>query len=143
MAMPEGRKMIVWHEFKYTAKMIESLLDDMRIKYASIRGGKDNVEAIKRFKYGDARILVANYKSGAAGGNFQVANYAVFFELTDDPIQHRQAFKRTYRTGQTRRTFAYHFVTNCPASVEEKIREFQAQGKSLFEAIVEGKAKIS
>ena len=141
--IPHERKTVIWHEYQYSAKMIEAVLKELRIPYAAIRGETDVVSNVKKFKYSDARVLVANYASGSTGGNFQIANYMIFYDPCDDPIKYKQAFKRVYRTGQERRTFCYHLVTRCSKSVDVKIRGFVEEGQSLFKALVQGKTTLA
>lgn len=140
--IPDAAKMVVFHIFDETGKMIGRRLTEMKVNFAAINSTeKNHLAALNKFKTDSAcAVLVVNIASGNSGLNLQVARYVCFYEPTDRPIWQRQAEKRVHRTGQTQRVIYYHFIS--PVTVEEKIRQFLLEGKSLFDALVEGKIKI-
>lgn len=138
--MPPEAKMIVFHFFTESGKMIEEALTEIKIPWVSIRGGKSGkhqIEQARKFKQDlKYRVLVANIDSVKEGGNYQVAAYTAFFELPVSPIDFRQCEKRTHRGGQRQRTHFYYFLTK--GTVEEKIYRFLLEGRNLFSAVLEG-----
>jgi SNF2 family DNA or RNA helicase len=57
-----------------------------------------------------------------------------------DPIIRRQAEKRCHRGGQTETVFMWDLVVK--NTVDEKIVQYVQEGKSLFDAIIEGKETL-
>lgn len=137
-AMPEGRKGIVFHEYQYSGEMIEERLKAEKIRFVSVRGNKSGTtKSLERFKSDPkVRVLILSNAAGAFGLNLQHANYGFFFESPTSPIIRRQAEKRIHRTGQKRHTFIYDFPA--VGTVDMKIMKALAEGKDLFESIVEG-----
>lgn len=137
--MQEDAKMVVFHVFDHSGRMICERLKKEKISYSAINSTEDDpTGALTAFKTNPSkRVIVINIARGNASLNLQVARYMCFYEPTDRPIWQRQAEKRVHRTGQTRRVTYYHFLVK--GTVEEKIREFLLEGKSLFDALIEGK----
>lgn len=149
--LPDKRKMLIFYEFNPSGDFLEEMAKDSGLGYAIARGkrfmkkrGTTTREQLRNFKEDpDCRLLVANWKVAAEGGNFQVANYLSFFESPVSPIKRRQCLKRVSRTGQTRRTYITDLVALTNAgSVEAKILEYLAEGKDLFHALLEGKQEF-
>ena len=138
--MPKTSSLIIFHTFTESGKMITEHLANKKLNFAALNSTAETSvqEEYRRFKKEDkCKIAVANIASGSTGLNLQKANYSIFYEPTDRPIWQRQAEKRTHRDGQTKRCYNYHlYVQN---TVEERVRGFLKEGKSLFDALVEGK----
>lgn len=111
-AMPHDSKMVVFHHFVFTNKLISDRLTAMKVKHARVWGGaKDPLKEIQRFKTDPkCRVLVINTKSGSSSLNLQIANYMTFFEQPDSPIDREQAERRVWRPGQTKRVFIYDLL---------------------------------
>jgi len=87
------------------------------------------------------KVLVANSKSGGAGLNLQVANYAIFYESPVSPIVRQQAERRCHRDGQQHSTvFLYDLYV--AHSIEEKILRYLSQGEDLLKAVVDGRESL-
>jgi SNF2 family DNA or RNA helicase len=84
------------------------------------------------------RFLVANNHSGATTGiNPQhVCRRIMFYDSPADPIVRAQAEKRVHRPGQERRVYIHDFMI--AKSVDEIVLGFIKEGRSLFQAIVNG-----
>lgn len=138
-SLPEGEKMVVFHEFIATGQMIEAALKKAKIKHLALNAAtKDKKAFLKKFREDDSfTVAVVNSKSGSTGLNLQRANHMAFFESPVSPIERQQAEKRTHRGGQRRRCYYYDLITI--GSVDERIQEFIAEGKDLMQAVVEQK----
>lgn len=139
---PEDSKVVVFHEYIHSGNIISETLNKHKIKHTRLYGGtKDKVGAKNEFIHNkDVKVFLVNSQSGGTSLNLQVANYVIYFESPVSPIIRNQSEKRVWRTGQTKRTYIYDLVI--AHSVEEKILSFLAEGKNLFEALVEGKVTL-
>lgn len=137
--IPKDSKVVIFHFFIPSGRLIEKLLMSMNIKYSTVRGETvDKIEQITRFKDkdNDTQVLVANTKSASAGGNFQVANYLIFYDPPISPITRKQCVKRVYRGGQKKSVTIVDLIVG--GSVEEKIFSYVSEGENLFNYIMNG-----
>ena len=136
--VPEGSKVLVFNEYIKTGEIICAALKKEKIKHERIYGGTSSKDKkIEKFRDDPSvRVLVINSASGAFGLNLQVANYVAFYESPVDPIIRRQAWKRAHRGGQTKPVFVIDYAVR--GSVDVQILKSQAQGRDLFQSIVEG-----
>ena len=134
-------KIIISHEWTESGKMITERLTALGYKWEWLYGGtKDPIQCAERFKADRSiKAFVMNSESGGTGtdGLQNVARYLVMYESPASPITRTQLIKRVRRPGQKKRTFIYDLVTE--KSIDLRILEFIAEGKSLHEAIVNGK----
>lgn len=138
--IPYGHKIIIFIEFNPSGDKICEFLKSKEIKYSRAYGGKKGViEEVQKFKTDPECIaLVANTKAAGQGGNFQIANYALFYESPSSPIIRRQAERRM--SGPRQKLFKHvHFYDLVASTVEEKIQVYLKEGKDLFQAIVDGR----
>lgn len=141
--LPNQSKMVIFHIFNQSGLELCDLLKRKKIKHAIIGSSSKNknVDEYKKFLSDPTvTILVLNIMSGGEGLNLQIANYAVMYEPVDRPDVFRQVMKRIHRTGQLKRCYMYQFVTK--NTVEEKIMGFLAEGKCLFDALVDGRLSL-
>ena len=140
--LPAGSKMVVFHHFVYTNHMISELLTKMKVKHARIWGGqRDPVGQLRLFKdTSDCRVLVINSKSGSSSLNLQGANYVVFFEQPDSPIDRQQAEARCWRPGQDKRVFIYDLLM--VGTMDERIHFANKAGEDLLKQLLEGKVEL-
>lgn len=136
--MPASSKAVIFHHFVYTGKLISEKLSELKIKHAHIWGGqKDPIGELRRFKQeNDCPILLINIKSGSSSLNLQNANYLIFFEQPDSPIDRKQAEARVWRPGQTQRVFIYDLLTRNTADV--RLHKANIDGKHLLEELLGG-----
>jgi SNF2 family DNA or RNA helicase len=140
--LPPDCKMVVFHHFVYTNGMISELLTGMKIKHARIWGGqRDPVGQLRLFKdTSDCRVLVINSKSGSSSLNLQGANYIVFFEQPDSPIDRQQAEARCWRPGQEKRVFIYDLLAI--GTMDERIHHANKAGEDLLKQLLEGRIEL-
>ncbi len=137
-AMPYGCKMVVFHHFVFTNQLISKRLKAMKIKHARIWGGqKDPIGELRKFKTDDkCTVLVINDKSGSSSLNLQGANYLVFFEQPDSPIDRQQAERRVWRPGQAKRVFMYDLLMK--GTADQKIYASNKAGENLLQKLLSG-----
>ena len=134
--LPKDAKMVIFHEFIYSSKMISDMLTRKKIGHVCLNSkSAEKKTAISDWKRKKSiQILVSNSKMGGTGNNFQQAKYQVYYESPVSPITRRQADKRVWRTGQTKTVFIYDLVMM--NTVDERVLEFLQEGKSLRDAIM-------
>lgn len=137
-SLPDGSKLVVFHHFVYTNTLISERLTQMKVPHARVWGGqKDPLGELNRFREDPTcRVLVINSRSGSASLNLQIANYVVFFEQPDSPIDRQQAERRTWRPGQDKRVFYIDlFVRD---TYDLKLYEANVAGRDLLRALLDG-----
>lgn len=133
--MPYDSKGVIFYIWKNSKTLIEQALKEADIGYINLEGDKDNqFKFAKDKKY---RVCLGQITSSSAGLNLQAANYEFFYDLTDRPDEFSQALKRVHRTGQKKRCFIYLLLAK--NSVDFKIKGFLDEGKTLHEALMDGK----
>jgi len=134
--MPLDAKFVVFHEFTVSGKAICKALTDAKIKHEWMWGGSKEPRAMQtRFdKDPKCRGMVVNHKKGAYALNLQRASYTFFYESPVSVIDREQAEKRVYRQGQTKPVVQIDLV--CKGTVDQRILDFHAEGRSLFDAII-------
>ncbi len=142
--VPVGSKVIVFHEYRMSGKLIEEVFKMLNIKYAVMSGNAKNpIKEYNRF-LDDASChgLIANTASGGTGVDAlqTVSRYVVSYELPVNPSDFKQARKRVHRTGQKGRV--YHYILQARGTVDEKVKKFIDEGRNLFSSVVEGKAQL-
>lgn len=137
-AMPYGCKAVVFHHFVYTNQMISKRLKAMKVKHARVWGGqKDPLGELRRFRQDpNCTVLVLNDKSGSSSLNLQFANYMVFFEQPDSPIDRQQAERRVWRPGQAKRVFMYDMLMK--GTADFKMHASNKAGENLLQKLLSG-----
>jgi len=140
--LPFSSKAVVVHEYVHSGRLIENALKERKIKFTHLEGAtKDKAGARNKFKKDpNCKIFIMNWMSGSMGINLQEANYMFFFESPVGPIARQQTERRIVRTGQKKHSFIYDFTAS---KVEQKIQSFLAEGKNLFQEIIDGRVNIN
>ena len=141
--MPSKAKFVVFHEYIWSGAKMSGALSKLGIKHERLWSGqKDPAGALRRFReQPNCRGLLANNQSGAFGLNLQVANYAIFYESPTSPLIRTQAEKRIRRPGQkAARCFYIDLIMK--GTYDERILDYLAEGKDLFDAVVAGKERV-
>lgn len=132
---------VIFHEFKESGQWIEDALFELGRRPVSIRGGKSGRrQSLSRFRTGDSDTMVVQIQSGAYGLNLQRARYSLFYEPHCDPIVVRQAQDRIHRIGQEQKVTITNLVAH--GTVDERILQYNEEGKNLHNAIIEGEVSL-
>jgi len=91
-------KTLVFCQHRSTIEKLEAELEEFNP--AVLYGGRNESEKFKTNS--DCKILLANFRSGHAGHNFQVCHNIVMFEADGTPSILNQAIARCQRSGQTK-----------------------------------------
>ena len=141
-SIPIEDKILVFHDFVFSGSIISRELDAMGIKHVRLhRNTKDPAVLLKQFD-SDAKTQVFILSTaGAFGLNLQKSKYGLFFERPLSAIMFKQMMRRFERQYSLHKTvFQYDFVVK--RTVDEDIIAFHKEGKSYFDAIIEGQAKL-
>lgn len=145
LGLPEGEKYIVYHEFVRSGDMICEMLDRHKIRWARVGKKHDAVASMRRFKRDEnTQVLIWNYMSGGGAGlnMHDVCRRIGYYESPVDPIVRTQTGKRIVgglRTVAGKRVYVDDFIV--ANSVEVRILEWLAEGRDLFQAIIEGHSR--
>jgi SNF2 family DNA or RNA helicase len=141
-SMPADSKMIVFHHFVYTNELISERLKIMKVGHARIWGKqRDPIGQLRKFKAdANCRVLVINDQSGSSSLNLQIANYLVFFEQPDSPINRQQAERRVWRPGQAKRVLIYDLLVK--STKDYALHASNKAGEDLLQSIIAGRTKL-
>lgn len=141
-SLPADSKCVCFHHFVYTNALISDQLRQLKIGHARIWGGaKDQIGQLRKFRTDpDCRVLVINVKSGSSSLNLQFANYLIFFEQPDSPIDRAQAEARVWRPGQAKRVMIYDLLVK--GTVDHQLHAANLAGASLLQELLSGKATL-
>jgi SNF2 family DNA or RNA helicase len=140
--MPNDAKAVIFHHFVYTNEMISKKLTELKIGHARIWGGsRDPIGQLRKFKTdANCKALVINTRSGSSSLNLQIANYAVFYEQPDNPIDRQQAERRIWRPGQQKRVFIYDLLIR--ETKDHALWQSNKAGHDLLQSILGGTTKL-
>lgn len=135
-------KCVVFHHFVYTNSLISERLSQLKIGHARIWGGqKDPIGQLKKFRDDPScQVLVINVKSGSSSLNLQFANYLIFFEQPDSPIDRQQAEARVWRPGQGKRVFIYDLLVR--GTVDHQLHRANEAGANLLQELLSGRVEL-
>ncbi|MCC7531922.1 MAG: SWIM zinc finger family protein [Candidatus Melainabacteria bacterium] len=136
----EGRRIIVFSQFRKMLELIEVELQREKLDYVMLTGvTKDRQTAINKFQRGDVPIFLISLKAGGTGLNLTAADTVIHYDPWWNPAVEDQATDRAYRIGQDKPVFVYKFIAR--GSVEERIVVMQEHKKGLAGGIfTEGQA---
>ena len=131
-SMPASFKAVVFHHFIYTNQLISDRLKELKIPHARVWGGaRDPIGQLQLFKSDPSvRVLVINVRSGFESLTSQFANYLVFFEQPDNPIDRQQAERRVWRPGQEKRVLIYDLL--CRQTKDSALHASNRAGENLL-----------
>jgi len=143
--LDEKEKLVIFHSFIYSGELIRELLNKLKITHSGVgHGYKEPALQLRRFIADPAvRVFVANCGAGGTGvdGLQKVCRYALFYESPVGPSQRKQAEKRLHREGQRGTVHIYDIVAQ-GTRIDQRVLDSIAEGKDLFESIVNGKERI-
>jgi SNF2 family DNA or RNA helicase len=132
-------KSIVFHDFVFSGALIERKLKDMGVGYVRLKDSKeDPLELLDRFdRDKKCRVFILNNFEGY-GLNLQAAGYGFYFESPVPVIKRKQTERRLIRQhSRLKRKFIYDLIVQ--GTLDERILDFHAEGKDLFEVVVNGR----
>lgn len=133
-----NHKILVFSQFVKMLSLVESALQDRKIKYAYLDGQtatKNREIEVGKFQDDEnCRVFLLSLKAGGTGLNLTAADYVYIIDPWWNPAVENQAIDRCYRIGQDKKVIAYRMV--CKDTIEEKILELQNKKKAIAKEII-------
>ncbi len=131
----EGRKVLLFSQFTSMLSLIETELEQHRIRYTKLTGAtRKREEAIAEFQEGNANVFLISLKAGGVGLNLTAADTVILYDPWWNPAVERQAIDRAHRIGQDKTVFVYRLIVE--NSIEERIVAMQANKQQLADNLV-------
>ncbi len=128
------RKLVIFCNFTASVERCASVSRKAG-KQTVIFDGHSTRETWRDFQYGDAEVLVCQYRSGGIGIDLDASAYTIFYEPCTSAMIFEQAHGRVYRPGQQFPcTYAYMYT---PKTIEEKILATVKSGRDVSNKMLE------
>lgn len=135
-------KGIIFCDFQYSNQRIADALKKSGIGFLQLYGKTKNPESVlAKFDSDPDKQWLILSNAMAIGLNLQIAQYGFFYESPVSVIMRKQARRRFERQGSEHDTvFLWDMITL--DTYDQRILDFHEQGKSLFDAIMNGEVKL-
>lgn len=129
---PEEAKIVIFHEFTPTGRMISEEMDKHKFKHVWMYGGtKDKAAALKKFQQGDVNVYLSNTATGGVGVDLSRADYLLFYESPISPTIRQQAEARVLGA----RTTPLTMDDLVCSPVERRILRYINEGRDLLSTL--------
>ncbi|KAI0144293.1 SNF2 family N-terminal domain-containing protein [Xylariaceae sp. FL1272] len=120
-------KIVVFIEFNLSAKILQRMLEQMKLKFVCYWGDmspKDRKIALKTFKEdAKTKVMITSVSAGGVGLNITCANKAIFMSPWFNSTKEKQAFGRLKRHGQTKKTTLVRLIAE--GTIDEALLNMQ------------------
>lgn len=132
----KGHKVLIFSQFVKHLKIVSDYLQAQNLSYSYLDGStKDRQHQVERFQNDpDVSIFLISLKAGGTGLNLTKAEYVFLLDPWWNPAVESQAIDRAHRIGQTKKVFAYKFVSK--DTIEEKIIKLQEHKQKLASDLI-------
>lgn len=134
----KGHKVLVFSSFVKYLNLFANKLDEMHIGYSMLTGQmtkEKRSKEVDEFELNPERkVFLISLKAGGTGLNLVQADYVFITDPWWNPAAESQAINRAHRIGQTKKVFAYKFVTQ--NSIEEKIQLLKDRKQKLSDTFI-------
>ncbi|WP_370088094.1 DEAD/DEAH box helicase [Ekhidna sp.] len=135
-SISKGHKVLIFSQFVKHLKIVSDYLEEQKTPFAYLDGStKDRQQQVERFQNDpDVSVFLISLKAGGTGLNLTKADYVFLLDPWWNPAVEAQAIDRAHRIGQTKKVFAYKFVTK--DTIEEKIIKLQEHKQKLASDLI-------
>ncbi len=135
-SISKGHKVLIFSQFVKHLKIVAEYLTDQKLQFSYLDGTtKDRQGQVEKFQNDrKVSIFLISLKAGGTGLNLTKADYVFLLDPWWNPAVEAQAIDRAHRIGQTRKVFAYKFVTK--DTIEEKIIKLQEHKQKLASDLI-------
>lgn len=135
-ALENGRKVLLFGQFKEMLAIIRRHLEQTKVKYLYLDGATRNrQEIIDRFNEDEkVRLFLISLKAGGLGLNLTAADMVIIYDPWWNPAVESQAVDRAHRIGQRKTVYVYRIVTE--NSVEQKIMSLKKRKSEIVDALI-------
>jgi len=132
----KGHKVLIFSQFVKHLKIVSDYLESQKIRFSYLDGTtKDRQGQVEKFQNDpDFQVFLISLKAGGTGLNLTKADYVFLLDPWWNPAVEAQAIDRAHRIGQTKKVFAYKFVTK--DTIEEKIVKLQEHKQKLASDLI-------
>ena len=136
-SLDSGQKVVVFTQFLGMIAMMERLLTDLDVGFATLTGSTRNRgEVIRRFNEDqDCRVFLGSLKAGGTGIDLVAGSVVVHYDRWWNAAREDQATDRVYRIGQKRAVQVFKLVTE--GTLEEKISAIIDRKRRLMENVMQ------
>lgn len=133
----ENHKVLIFSNFVKYLNIFAKTFKERNWSYKILTGQSQNrqqiVDDFQEDK--DTKLFLISIKAGGYGLNITAADYVFILDPWWNPAVEMQAISRAHRIGQTRKVFAYRFITY--GTVEEKIQHLQQKKIELSSEFID------
>jgi superfamily II DNA or RNA helicase len=135
-ALENGRKILLFSQFRGMLAIIRSWLDEMQTEHLYLDGAtRDRQSLIDRFTNDESvRLFLISLKAGGSGLNLMAADTVIIYDPWWNPAVESQAVDRAHRIGQSKTVSVYRLVTE--DSVEQKIMTLKSKKSKIVDALI-------
>jgi non-specific serine/threonine protein kinase len=135
-ALENGRKILVFSQFRDMLRLIREWLDSHSLSYLYLDGSTTNRQSlIDTFNADESkRLFLISLKAGGTGLNLTAADTVILYDPWWNPAVENQAIDRAHRIGQTKSVNVYRLVTE--NSIEQHIFKLKERKSNLFNSLI-------
>lgn len=135
-ALENGRKILVFSQFREMLYLIRSWLEEQQFSFLYLDGStKNRQDLVEQFNADPAvRLFLISLKAGGTGLNLTAADTVIIYDPWWNPAVEGQAVDRAHRIGQTKAVSVYRLVTE--NSIEQKIMDLKRKKAALIDALI-------
>ncbi len=135
-SVSKGHKVLIFSQFVKHLKIVADYVSEKNIDFAYLDGTtKDRQAQVEKFQNDESvSVFLISLKAGGTGLNLTKADYVFLLDPWWNPAVEAQAIDRAHRIGQTKKVFAYKFVTK--DTIEEKIIKLQEHKQKLASDLI-------
>jgi SNF2 family DNA or RNA helicase len=127
---------VVYSQFVKMIRIIEALLEEKGVGFASLTGASRNRgKIVDRFNNDpDCRVYVGSLKAGGVGVDLVAGSVVIHYDRWWNAAKEDQATDRVHRIGQKRGVHVFKLVTE--GTLEEKISAIIEKKRNLMDSII-------
>ncbi len=131
-----GQKVVVFSQYVKMLELIESYLNDIGLRFATIKGHtRKRSEAIRKFNTDpECKVFTASLRASGLGIDLTGGSVVIHYDRWWNAAREEQATDRVHRIGQQRGVQVFKLVTK--NTLEEKIDTIILKKKRLMESVV-------
>ena len=136
-SLDSGQKVVIFTQFLGMIAMMERLLTDLDVGFATLTGSTRNRgEVIRRFNEDPGcRVFLGSLKAGGTGIDLVAGSVVVHYDRWWNAAREDQATDRVYRIGQKKAVQVFKLVTE--GTLEEKISAIIDRKRRLMENVLQ------
>ena len=136
-SLNNGQKVVVFSQYLGMIAMMEQLLSNLGIGFATLTGASvDRGEIVRRFNNESAcQVFLGSLKAGGAGIDLLGGSVVIHYDRWWNAAREDQATDRVHRIGQRRAVQVFKLVT--AGTLEEKISAIIERKRRLMDSVVQ------